>query len=295
VRITTRAEYRWNETEGRYVCVYEEGYDLPAGSPVALCKGPSSSQTSIAAGQQGFANTLTQDYGTTFANQASTLKNLTNSLTSTVNGGPGQYGFGAQEDKALRTQSDTGTAGAYQAAKQATGEGIAAAGGGNAVIPQGVTSELNSQNANAAAATQSNQQLGITNAGYQQGNANYNNAISGLSQVSSIENPNATAGQATSAGNAAYGSAQANQQMANQSNPWNIASGILGGAASAAVGGLMGNPSGVMSGLSSMFGKSAPPSITAGGTGEGQLGNPFTAGNMNMPGMSSAPVGLPSF
>lgn len=277
MRITTRAEYRWNETAGRYVCVFEEGYELPAGSPVALCKGPSASQTSIAAGQQGFANTLTQDYGTTFANQASTLKNLTNSLTSTVNGGPGQYGFSAQEDKGLRTQADTGTAGAYQAAKQATGEAVASAGGGNAVIPQGVTSQLAAENANAAAAQQSNQQLGITNAGYQQGNTNYNNAVSGLSTVSQIENPNATAGQATSASNAAYGSAQQNQQMKNAANPWNIGAGILGGAVSAAAGGLTGNPGGVMNGLSSMFGSASgsTPSFTALSSQPQQLPNVY--------------------
>lgn len=275
MRITTRAEYRWNDTEGRFVCVYEEGYDLPAGSPVALCKGPSASQTSIANNQQSFANTLTQDYGTTFANQASTLKNLTNSLTSTVNGGPGQYGFSAQEDKGLRTQSDTGTAGAYQAAKQATGEGIAAAGGGNAVIPQGVTSQLNAENANAAAQTQSNQQLGITNAGYQQGNQNYNNAVSGLSTVSQIENPNATAGQATSASGAAYGSAQQNQQMKDAANPWNIGAGILGGAADAAIGGLTGNPGAIMGGVKSIFSSGAPPSFTSLSSQPQQLPNVY--------------------
>jgi hypothetical protein len=237
VRITTRAEYRWNDEEGRYVCVFEEGYDLPAGSPIALCKGPSSQQTSLANSQQSFYNTLQNDYGSTFKNQASTLGNLTNSLTSTLQGGPGQYGFGAQQDAALRTQADSGTAANYAAAKQASGENIAAAGGGNAVIPQGVTSQIAAQNANAAAGQQSQQQLGITNAGYQQGNANYNNAVSSLNTLSSIENPNAAAGSATGAGTTAYNSAQQNTQMADAANPWNIGAGLLGGAADAFLGG----------------------------------------------------------
>lgn len=231
MRITTRAEYRWDETAGRYLLVSEDVYHVPDNAPIALCKGPSQQQNNLANSQQGFYNTLQQDYGTTFGNQAATLKNLTNSLTSTIQGGSGQYGYGAQEDAALRTQSDAGTAQAYKNAKEATGENIAAVGGGNAVIPQGITSVLAAQNANAAAQQQSNQQLGITQQGYEVGRNNYNNAVQGLSNVASLENPNPMAGQATGAGQSAYGSASNNQQMRNQSSPWNIASGLLGGVA----------------------------------------------------------------
>lgn len=293
MRITTKAEYRWSDA--RYFLARWEGVQLPDGSRIALCKGPSASEQSVANGQQSFANTLQGDYGTTFANQQSMLNNLSNSLTNTVQGGPGQYGYSAQEDTGLRTQADSGTAAAYRNAKQATGEAAAATGGGNAVLPTGASSEANEQLAQAAAQQQSNQQLGITNAGYQQGNANYNNALSNEEQVANLENPNATAGAANSGGENAFNSQNTVSTQKNASSPWNIAGGILGGAASAALGGLTGNPAGVLSGVSSMFGSGAPPSIAAGGTGEGQLGNPFSSGNLNLPGVSNSPISMPGF
>lgn len=298
MRITTKAEYRWGGfgvSGGRYFLARWEGYELPAHSRVALCKGPSASEQDVANGQQSFANTLQGDYGTTFANQQSMLNNLTNSLTNTVKGGPGQYGYSAQEDTGLRTQADSGTAAAYKNAKEATGEAAAAAGGGNAVLPTGASSQTNEQLAQSAAQQQSNQQLGITNAGYQQGEQNYQNAVNGLDTVASLENPNGTASAANTGAANAFGSANTVSQQQNAANPWNIAGGILGGAASAAVGGLTGNPAGVLGGLSSMFGSSGPPSITAGGTGEGQLGNPFTSGNLGLPGSSNSPISMPSF
>jgi hypothetical protein len=42
------------------------------------------------------------------------------------------------------------------------------------------------------------------------------------------------------------------------------------------------------------FGGKQPPSIAQGGLGEGQLGNPFTAGAFNMPGMGAGPATLPT-
>lgn len=287
--------YRWDDTGARYFLARWEGVQIPDDSIVSLCKGPSSSEQSVANGQQSFANTLQGDYGTTFGNQQSMLNNLSNSLTNTVQGGPGQYGYSAQEDTGLRTQADSGTAAAYKNTKEATGEAAAATGGGNAVLPTGASSQASEQLAQAAAQQQSNQQLGITNAGYQQGQTNYNNAVSGLEGVANLENPNATAGAANTGASNAFSSANTISQQQNAANPWNIAGGILGGAASAAVGGLTGNPSGVLSGLSSMFGSSGPPSITAGGTGEGQLGNPFSSGNLGLPGMSNTPISIPSF
>ena len=41
------------------------------------------------------------------------------------------------------------------------------------------------------------------------------------------------------------------------------------------------------------FGGRQPPSIASGGLGEGQLGNPFTAGNLTMPGMGAPNPSLP--
>lgn len=260
MRITTKAEYRWSNNPGRYFLARWEGYELPDGTQVALCKGPSSSEQSIASGQQKFASTLQGDYGTTFGNQQGMLNNLSNSLTNTIKGGPGQYGFSAQEDAGLRTQADSGTAAAYRNAKQATGEAAAAAGGGNAVLPTGATTGASEALAQAAAQQQSNQQLGITNAGYQQGNANYNNALSNEEQVANLENPNGYAGNADNANNQAFGQAQQITQEKNAANPWGAVGGILGSVAGSflgpvgtAVGGKLGSMIG--GSASSAFGK----------------------------------------
>jgi hypothetical protein len=263
VRITTKAEYRWDDTGARYFLARWSGYELPDGTQVSLCKGPSSSEQSIADNQKKFTSTLQSDYGTTFGNQQQMLNNLSNSLTNTVKGGPGQYGFSAQEDTGLRTQADSGTSAAYRNAKQAAGEAAAAAGGGNMVLPTGATTAANEQLAQAAAQQQSNQQLGITTAGYQQGNQNYNNALSAEEQVASMENPTSYASSADSSGKTAFGEAQAITNEKNAANPWGAVGGIVGSVAGsflgpigAAAGGKLGSMiGGAAGGATSTLGK----------------------------------------
>jgi hypothetical protein len=248
MRISTRVEFVWDKIKRQYVKTFEEGFDVDGDTTIALCKGASAGETAVATQQQNLGSTLGQDYGTTFGEQQGTLQNLTNSLTSTLKAGPGQYGFSAPEDTALRTQADSGTAASYQAAKQATGEASAAQGGGNAVLPSGEAGALNAQNANAAAAQQSSQQLGITNAGYQQGEQNYQNAEQGLDTVSQIENPNSYASNANSANSGAFSSQNTITQQNNAANPWNIGLGLLGGAVDAGLSG------GGVAGLAGLFG-----------------------------------------
>lgn len=219
--------YQWCDRIEKYILIEDVSY--PFNGQVALCKGPGAQLTNIGKSQQDFMKTLQQDYGTAFAGQQGILKNLTNSLTSTLQGGPNQYGFSVPETAALNTLATTGNAAQYQSAKQAAGAAAAAANGGNTVLPSSAAAQTQAQIASQAAQNQSNALLGIKEAGYQQGTQNYNTALSGLTQTASLENPTSYAGAANTAGNSASNTATTVQNLNNAASPWAIAGGVLGG------------------------------------------------------------------
>lgn len=263
MRIHSKLVYQWCDRLDKYILV--EDVWRPFSGQIAYCKGAGSQLTSIANSQQSFMNTLQQDFGTAFGNQQSILNNLTNSLTSTLQGGPSQYGFSAPETSALNTLATTQNAANYQNAKQAAGAAAAAANGGNVVLPSNAAAQTQANIASQAAQNQSNALLGIKEAGYQQGNQNYNNAVSGLLGVSGQENPTGLAGAANSAGNAAANTANQVQQLNNAASPWNTIGGILGGIAGTALGVATGGLSTAAGGISSgILGSLGGPSITGG-------------------------------
>lgn len=282
--IHSKLVYQWCGSVEKYILIEDVSY--PFNGQVSLCKGAGAQLSSIGKSQQDFMNTLQQDYGTTFAGQQGILKNLTNSLTSTLQAGPGQYGFSQPETAALNTLATTGNAAQYQNAKQAAGAAAAAAGGGNVVLPSSAAAQTQAQIASQAAQNQSNQLLGIKEAGYQQGNQNYNTALSGLNSAASLENPNGVASTANQAGRWAAGTATTVQNMNNAASPWAIAGGVLGGLADAAVGGLTG---GLTGGIGSALGGIS--SLATGG------GAPLTGGidygppSVDTQGLSSATSG----
>jgi hypothetical protein len=218
--VTTRARYSFT---GELVEL--RGF-LYAG-PVAWC-GPSAQQQQIAAQQQQFYTTMTQDYATQFAGQQNILKSLQNSFDPVLQAGINQYGFSAPETAALQSQATQGTAAQYANASRALNEGIAAR-GGTSFIPSGGVQQMQASVANAAAAQESNQLLGIQQAGYAQGTQNYLAAANALGNAAGMMNPTGYATAANNSGNAAYSSAYANQQMQNQE--WSQIGGIVGGAA----------------------------------------------------------------
>lgn len=215
-------------------------------------QGATAQQNQIEASQQSFMNTLQSSFGTAFAGQQNILNGLTKSLQSTLAGGPSQFGFSAPETTALNTQATSGNAQQYQFAKQAAGEAAAASGGGAAVLPTGAQGETQAELASQAAQSQSNQLLGIQEAGYKQGNQNYNNSVSGLSTVAGLENPSGLASNANSAGSAAASTAGQIQQENEAANPWTQVGGLVGSLGGAALsgftkglgGGLLGGGSG---------------------------------------------------
>lgn len=253
MKIHSKLVYQWCDRLDKYILVEDHFY--PFYGQVAHCKGAGAQLTNIGNSQQSFMNTLQSDFGTAFQGQQNILNNLSSTLTGILQGGPSQFGFSPQEAGALNTLATTGNAQQYQNAKQAAGQAAAAAGGGNTVLPSSAANQTQAGIATQAAQNQSNQLLGIKEAGYQQGNQNFNNAVSGLLNVSGQENPTGFANAATSAGNAAANTATTVQQMNNAASPWNTIGGILGGLAGTALnigtGGLSGGASSILGSLGS--------------------------------------------
>lgn len=197
-------------------------------------KGASASQNQIEGSQQSFQNTLMNDFGTAFSGQQNIINGLTTSFNKTLAAGPSQFGFSTPETTALNTQATSGVASAYQNARAAAGE-AAAASGGSSMLPSGAASQNQAQAAQAAAQSQSNALLGIQEAGYKQGNANYNEAAAGLQGAAGLENPNGLASNANTAGSDAASTASTIQKENAAASPWAQVGGLVGSLGGAAI------------------------------------------------------------
>jgi hypothetical protein len=276
MQINNKIVYQWNNRLGKYILIDRVAEDYTG--PILVCKGASAQQSSIANSQQNFMNTLQQDFGTAFSGQQNILNNLSSTLTGILQGGPSQYGFSAPETSALNTLATTGNAQQYANAKAAAGQAAAAAGGGNAVIPSSAAAQTQAGIAQAGAQQQSNELLGIKQAGYQQGNQNFNNAVSGLLGVSGQENPSGLAGQANQAAQGASQSATTVAQMNNAASPWNVVGGVLGGIGSAALNFALPGAGSAIGGI-------------LGGLGEGTIQNmQLDNGDSNLPSIPDQPL-----
>lgn len=193
--------------------------------PVAVCK-TSDAEKAAAAQTQALSKTMMNYYQTNYAGQQGIIDSLKSSVENLVAAGPSQYGFTAAEDAALRTQASAGTANAYKMASQARGEQLAAVGGGNAFLPSGTKENLMNQTALAAAQRESEQQLGITEAGFAQGRQNWETGLKQETELGQLEDPSSFGGQASSTSQAAFGQDRA---MANDPGTLGIVGGILGG------------------------------------------------------------------
>lgn len=233
MRITTKATY---DIETGTLLEWE-GYECDG--PVVLCKGASSSENAINQEQQQFQSTLQSDYGEQFANQSNILSSLNNSLAPTVAAGPSQFGYSPAQTNALNSTAIQNSADASRQAQQQVQNQQAIAGGGNEYLPSGVNAQVNATVASSSANNLSNNLLNIQNAGYQQGNQNYNNAIAGMGGVAQQYNPSQYAEDTTKAGSEAMSGANSISKENTAASPWGAIGGALGGAVGqAAFGGL---------------------------------------------------------
>jgi len=272
MRIHTELVYIWDEAAEAHILVSERGFDFPDNGKLDLCKGASAAQNSLAASQTNFYNQLSGDYSQQFANQNNILNTLQNTFNPTVAAGPNQYGFNAAETNNLNSSVINNTATQYANASRALGQQQGAQGGGNTLLPSGVASGQQAALAAGAANQTATGLTGVQQAGYQQGLNNYNNATGALSGVAGQygSSANSTAGSANNAGSAAGSEINTITQENNAASPWNLVSGILGGAASAGLGVLtggmstaLGGATGVGTALEGIGGSGGPLSTTS--------------------------------
>jgi hypothetical protein len=263
--ITTSATFLISTGE----LISRKGYDYNGPIDLACGGGPSASQQQLASAQAAFYSTMTTSYKQTFAGQQAILANLQSAWKPILDAGPGQYGFTPAEDAAMRSQATQGTAANYATAARAVNAGMAAK-GGDAFIPSGAAAQMNSEVAQAAANAQSSANLGITEAGYAQGRANFGSASAALLGASQELNPTGYISGTNQAGNDAFSSATTNFDEAQAASPWNAVSGILGGALTAGVDAFTGGVGGslaksVMGGIN----KGQTPPFVPGASGGG--------------------------
>jgi hypothetical protein len=172
-----------------------------------------------------------------FGDSSTAFNDLMSSYAPTIAAGPSQYGFSSQEDANLRSSAITSVGQSYKNEKQAVGEDIAATGGGTSTLPGGASVGANLSLAENAGNQTASELSQITQAGYAQGNKNYDTAVQGATQAPGVFG---AADSATSAATGAGTSAanQTNQVAASAQSPWQLASSVLGDAAGAASAGV---------------------------------------------------------
>lgn len=232
MKVYSRTYLDW--INGRYVVIVEHSRLLFG--PVIFLKGASSQQKQLQQQQTQLSQTLSNAYNQAFANQHAVFSSIRAVFDPIFNAGPSQYGFANAEDVALRTQASEGTAQEYQQASRATAERMAAEGGGNSVLPSGVQAQIQGQVAGAAAESESNKQLDITKAGYEQGRQNFLTASNAEMAVAQGYNPLGYAGAAGNTTGSAFNMATEIQKMNNAASPWGAVGGILGGLAGSIAG-----------------------------------------------------------
>jgi hypothetical protein len=241
--------------------------------PVQLAKGgPTADQTSALESMKALQSTLTANYDTAFTNQSAILGSIHNALDPIVQAGINQFGFSKAEETALRTQASEGTAQTYAQAKKALSEQLAARGGGNTLLPSGAEESIQADLAGRAAESESGKQLGVTEAGYEQGRQNFLAATSGDLSTAQAYNPLGYASAATQASKGTFDIATSLYNQKRAASPWGTIGGLVGGAAGAFLGGpggaALGGKFGSWLGGSSNNNGGTPPFVGGGGGGD---------------------------
>src|SRR5271157_3428370 len=272
MRVTTYAEF--DLLSGRLLSRKWTWYT----GKVALCKGPSAAEQSIAGQQQAFFKTLQDSYGQIFSEQQGFMQALNSQYGKILAAGPGQFGYNAQEEASLRGSAAAQTAGDFQNAQTALQQRLAMQGGGAAAAPSGTAAQMQAVLGAAGAQEQAQAQNQITQTGYDVGRQNFWNAAQGEMGLVSATNPTPYASAATSAGSAAFGSAETVQKQNEAGSFGAIAGGILGDVAGSFIGDpTLGNQ---------IVGSSIGPSGSSGGGGGGWIGG--VGANWPIPGQGGS-------
>jgi hypothetical protein len=217
-----------------------EGGFYDYSGPVDLACGATGAQEEQLAAAQNLSSQMNTDFTNVFGENQAILSNITSALEPVVAAGPGQYGYSAAEDAAMRSQATENIAQAGRAATDTTRSAMASEGGGNIYLPSGSQEAVEAGLAAQTAEKQAEAQSAITQAGYQTGRQNFFQAEGALAGA-----PGATEGAAAEFGKTAIGAGssaadQANQVAQANAAPWQMAAGLIGGLGSAALTGPLG-------------------------------------------------------
>lgn len=221
--------------------------------------GPSDVMKNEGAASDSFSRLLSSNYQTEFANQQNILDSINHSLSPTIAAGPSQQGFSAGELAALNTGAINNNAAASRNAIQAGANALAGR-GGDSGLQSGVDKQIMSTIRSQSAGNLANQQTGIVKANYDQGNANYQRAVSGEQALAGLYDPTAYANSGLNANKQAFDQNNTinQQEQAARAQKWGLVTGAIGLGADFLTGGL--------SGLAgSAAGASQPGSFFSGG------------------------------
>jgi hypothetical protein len=199
--------------------------------------GPTSTQTKLEGSEQQFMQELMSNYGQNFSEQQQVLNHLNSVLAPILEAGPNQTGFSPSERAAFNTQAiNTTGAGAANAERAIANETAGRNDSGN-LSEAGNVAALKANAASAAEGQLSAEELGITEADYATGRANFNAATAAEEGVAGQFGSGASSamGGANAANTAAFGEAtQIAQEQAQEEAD------IAGGVTSLASGGVSG-------------------------------------------------------
>jgi hypothetical protein len=213
-----------------------EGGFYDYSGPVDLACGATGTQEEQLATAQNLSSEMNVDFGTIFGQNQAILSNITSALEPVVAAGPGQYGYSAAEDAAMRSQATENIAQAGRAATDTTRSAMAAEGGGNIYLPSGSQEAVEAGLAAQTAEKQAEAQSAITQAGYQTGRQNFFQAEGMLAGApAGLEEP--ATGYAKTALSALSGAeAQEDKVAAANAAPGQMIGGLLGSVAGAFLG-----------------------------------------------------------
>lgn len=220
--------------------------------------GPSGNEKSLEGQQAQFSQTLQNSYQNLFGEQQGVLQNLNNIYSPIAEAGPSQQGFSPQQLAAENTQAIDTTGQNYASAARAI-NGQLAGRGGDSGLESGVDAQLKGNLASTAAGTLSNEQLGITNANYAQGNKNWQDATAGLQALGTQYSPNAAATAGIGANTSAF--SESNQIAQQEAQEQQAIGSAIGVGAEALTGGISG---GLTALNASPAGASQPGAFTQG-------------------------------
>lgn len=221
--------------------------------------GPSKAMKDLNNQVKAFAGQTAEEAQTIFGGASEIFNNLKTSLGNIVKGGPSQQGWSQAEINAVNSQIVDQAASSARNVKAATGNALAAIGGGNTVSPSGLEATVNLEANQGVEAEKSRQLNQAVVQNYETGRQNYFTAVG---QEEALPGVFGTSNEANKVAQSGFGQAIESQKGIDSANNWwqPLVTGAIGTGLGFATGGLSNLTSG-----KSFFGKS-------GASGGGSVG-----------------------